>query len=289
MIEKRIILSYARTGSTPVLDVYRKFQESYYPNSIRVVAEAAERNTWRVSEDFDMIRSPYDDFKKKYDLTETMRYLQFLPEERYREERQKVATIIFDKILQEDVYCTKMFPEQFESNFFGAKRLLERAVDSNAKIIGLYRKNFTETLASVLMALEDDLWVRNKNWKIKRLRAKESDYLDNTERGKLHKKSLKRYLDGIIEWWSFVKYLEKAEIPVTLVAYEDIPEFNYKMLNYLEGTKFLSGYETCLEIQRDTRDKANLLVKNAELITECIEHAKKHLPLNALHLLDIKK
>lgn len=289
MIEKRIILSYPRTGSTPVLDVYRRFQESYYPNSIRVVAEAAQRNTWRVSEDFDMIRSPFDEFKRKHNLGEIMRYLQFLPEHTYRDKRQKVSEVIFDKILEEDVYCTKMFPEQFESNYPGAKRLLERAVEGNAKIIALYRRNLMDTLASLLMALEDDLWVRNKQWKIKRLRAKESNYLDTTERGAIHKQTVKDHVRGIIDWWNFLNYLKKAEVPYTAVAYEDIPEFNYKMLNYLENTKFLSGYETCLEIQRDPRDRINILAKNAELITECLEYAKAHLPLNALNMLDIKQ
>lgn len=280
MIEKRIILSYQRTGSTPVLDVYRKFQESYYPSAIRVPAEASCRDTWKHYHDFDMVENPYKEFKAKYALDEVMRYLLYLPEEMYQTERQKVGARIFKNILKEDVFVTKMFPEQFVGNELYFLNLLKTATESGTKIIVLYRKSLLDSLSSLLLAIEEDKWVVNRSWPDIRERL----YL--TESTKYPKElidiEVTRYVTNLDAWWKFVLMLKEAGVPLTLVAYEDIPYYDYRLLNKLEGTKFLSGYNTCLEVQSDPRDRSNALFWEKDIVEKAVKYCKEHLPLNEM-------
>ena len=284
-MEKRIILSYQRTGSTPVLDVYRKFQESYYPSAIRVPQEPTCRDTWKHPYDFDMVENPYKEFKEKYSLSEAMRYLLHLPEGMYAVERQKVGAKIFSCILKEDVYVTKMFPEQFVGNELYNLKLLKQATDDKAKIIVLYRKNLLDSLSSLLLAIEEDKWVVNKSWKDVRKRL----YL--TESTKYPKEVLEwevtKYVNNLHAWYNFVVMLKEAGVPLTLVAYEDITSYDYQLLNKLEGTKFLSGYNTCLIVQSDPRDRTNALFWEKDIIEKAIKYCKEHLPVNEMLQLEL--
>jgi hypothetical protein len=286
MIEKRVILSYQRTGSTPVLDVYRKFQESYYPSSIRVPAEVSCRDTWVLNRDFDLIDNPYQKFKEKYGVADLMRYMSHLPHEKYMQERQRIGETLFDNILKEDVYTTKMFPEQFNNNFMSASDKLKKVVNDEGKIIALYRRGFLDSLASLLLAFEEDRWVLNENWKrvVNRLYLKESTKLPKH----VIETEVLSYVKAIQEWHKFLKHLKKLDIPFTVVAYEDIPYFDYRMLNTLEDTKFLSGYKSCLLTQSDSRDRVNALYREKDIVDKAVALAQEVLPINNLFQLDIK-
>lgn len=283
-MEKTIILSYARTGSTAVFDVYRKYIEANFKDSIRVPMEVACKESWLSEIDFDGVVLPMNKFKKKYNLEDLMKYMAGLDETNYHLERQKLGSLIFENILKEPNFVTKIFPEQFIGAFDQVSTSLKDFTESNGKIIALYRRNVLEGIASIILANEEQQWVCSTAWS----KLKKRNCFEKSKRSQEAVEiEIEYYLEHIAHWYSFINFLKEKGIPLTVVAYEDIPAFNFKMLNYLEDAGLTTGYETSVGVQQDSRDRTNAIFYQKDLIEKMVKRYKSLLPMNIFYQLEL--
>ena len=107
-IDKTLILSYPRTGSTALLDVYRLYLENKYPDEyLNMPSEPMEADQFFNLNDYAGIRYPFHKFCEKHNLPkiEVINLLHYKETVNMRE----LGDSIFKSILTEKYFATKIF------------------------------------------------------------------------------------------------------------------------------------------------------------------------------------
>lgn len=277
-IDKTLILSYPRTGSTALLDVYRKYLEKTYPNQyLNMPSEPMEEDQFFNLTDYSNLGYPFHKFCEKYnipkiELNNVLEYKQSL-------NMNKVGDSIFQAILSEPFFVTKIFPSHIDYYPDYMTNVLLNHINSGNNLICLYRRNFLDTISSIITCTWSNRWVNRT--------PRDKDYFITAEMVDIQQllvdenlQPIRNIINGLRIWYQCYISIANQNSNFKCIAYEDIESFDSSLLLSLHGVNTYN-IKTCVSKQHDKKQQVLVYKKYKHLIDQVLtDDVMKTLPLN---------
>lgn len=290
-IDRTIILSYPRTGSTAFLDIHEQYLSGKAVNYTPVPCEVFTPDTWRFHEDQHKRINYYHPFFDKHNLRSKINKFieEFKP---WRHFDPELPREMFECVLKEDFFVTKIFPHHILDNEeYMSRRLLELSNDGY-NVIALYRRNLLDSLSSLLSCLSTNIWVSSKIGRPRleeQVVVKAKDVCLEEAYSSTVGSPVWYFLRGVVAWHECYQTIKSNGGDIKLVAYEDIENFDETMLENLYGvqTDFPVTSLTRVQHHHDLQshhEQIKVLHKYRELIEDVItSELRQRIPINALN------
>lgn len=285
-IDKTLILSYPRTGSTALVDVYRSYLKDKYPDTyFNIPSEPLEGEQFFNLTDYLGKKYPFYHFCKKHNLpiVEVNNLLSL----KDSADMNLLGDSIFKAVLSEPFFAVKIFPKHINLNYDIMKQVLLDHIDQGNNLICLYRRNFSDTISSIISCTVTKLWVS--------ITAREDRIFVPGEEINLEKVLSDDHLDpnfeynifrttvnGLRTWYNMYRDLSKEYKNIKLVAYEDIKNFDSNFLSNLHNVDIGNYFETRVKLQHYKEQQDIVFQNHKHLLDQVLtSQVMKELPLNS--------
>jgi len=276
-IDKTFILSYPRTGSTALLDVYRIYLENKYRDRyINMPDEVATWEHFHNTTDYKGEGYPFNKFYEKHNfpvihLNNLLEFNQNGFENLYKK--------FFQAILSEPFFATKIFPNLISSYPDFITNVLIKHVKEDNNLICLYRRNFLDTLSSIIACTWSNYWVHG----IHKISSHPKITADMVELDSEQCfSSIKNQFINLKIWYQCCLSIKRECNSIKFIAYEDIKSFDTNVLFDLHNIK-LDYTSKCRIVAQHNREEQNKIIeKYWHLIEKAASEVNfKDLPLNS--------
>ena len=251
-IDKTLLLSYARTGSTAVLDPYRVYlRHLKLFNNIDYIETPNEIMCYDSWAEPGHKYNFYDKFFQKHHLLEkknsfiSKKAIEFWSSNdpnkfkffKYPQVDSELARAVFNGVLSEPFFAIKIFPNHINDDPAYMKEVLIDHVSRGNNLVCLYRRNVLDSLSSLISCLWHNTWVipAVNKFKFSDITAEDVDIekvLIDTQ-----SQPLKQYLNEIKIWYDCYQSIKQECSNINLIAYEDIKTFDSDLLRELHGVE----------------------------------------------------
>lgn len=279
-IDKTLILSYPRTGSTALVDVYRLYLENAYPNDYyNIPSEPLEEDQFFNFKNYLGERYPYHHFCDKHNFPKID--INNLLIRRNSTNMNSLGDSIFKAVLSEPFFAVKIFPKHIDLYYDYMKQVLLNHVNQGNNLICLYRKNFLDTISSIITCTATRLWVSTAPRTSRSIANPgiinvEEDFLKDDLR------PLRETVNGLKTWHKFYNDLSKEYKDIKIIAYEDIKSFDSNLLSSLHNVNIDNFFESRVKKQHYKQYQDLILEKHKHLVYQVLtKSAMKELPLDS--------
>lgn len=281
-IDRTIILSYPRTGSTALYDIYKTYVSTINKDTyLRIPSEAFTADTWRHEIDYNLSKNSFDPFFEKYQLSDRVK--EFVQKNINHD--PVLSRDIFESITQEPSFVTKIFPNHILDNPEFMSDKLTLLANDGCNIVCIYRRNLLDSISSMITSM----W--SGNWVISRTRLPDRQYLvraDEIELPSDRQYFVWYYFEQVKAWYDCYCQIKANGVDVKLIAYEDVVKFDEKLLNDLHGLDIDFQINCLTQVQNhynpsSTHEQIRIIYKYREMIEAALTEWRDRLPINTLN------